>query len=154
MPDLLKGTGVGHAGRPTTLGGLLTRLAGRGPRRMAFGAAIGVVAGVAIFLAVSHSGADSSLAKGTSTTPAVTAPSGASATPSSGKPGSGPAPAATPSAPGSSSANSNAHASAPAAGSAGHGQSAASTPAATSASTNGVRAERSHALEATSFSIT
>jgi large repetitive protein len=113
---------------------------------MAFGAAIGVVAGVAIFLAVSHSGADSSLAKGTSATPAVTAPSRVSGTPSSGKPGS----AATP-----SGAGSNAKANAPAAGPAGHGPSATSTPATTTAGpTNGVGAERSHAGTATSFSIT
>ena len=140
------------------MGGFLTRLAGGGARRAAFGAVVGVVAGVAIFLAVSHSGASPTGANGNSSPPAAASPAVA---PSSGAPSSGPAAGGSSAGPSSATSGSpsgdSSGASKPGAGSSSggsgaHGSSTSSTTAGAASPASGV--ERAHGSTATTFSIT
>jgi large repetitive protein len=130
------------------VGGLLTRSTGRAIRRGAFGAVIGATAGVAIFLAVSHSGAASSGAKApAAVSPSVTAASPAA--PSSGKPATS-ASSSTTASNGFSSSKSGS-----AGDSAGHGQSTSGGAGATTSAQAATAfvGERAHDTT-TTFSIT
>jgi large repetitive protein len=113
---------------------------------VAVGAAFGVAAGAAVFLAVSHSGAVPSASKGTAGAPAVTSP--APTAPSVGGSSAKPAPSGS----STSSSSGSPSSGAPDAASTGHASAAVTASAAPAASpASGDGAERAHL---TSFSIT